>query len=99
MKIHNILVSLESLRLQHFSIRVGNTSDPEEHTECGYHYDPIQAGGNVTFDCNSVARFVSLNKERGFDKGSVTICEFVVIGYPLRTQGEVLISWRDFPYP
>ena len=73
-------------RMQNFSIRLGNTSDVNEHTRCAYHKDVVEEV--VTLDCHMVGRFVSFRKEEGDEINKVTICEIVVIGHLLRTNGE-----------
>ncbi|ELT88231.1 hypothetical protein CAPTEDRAFT_203933, partial [Capitella teleta] len=71
-----------------FSIRVGNTSDVDEHAECVY-YDgeAVIEGGNVTLDCSERGRYVSFRREGNYTQiNLVTICEFIVIGHPLTTE-------------
>ncbi|ELU17747.1 hypothetical protein CAPTEDRAFT_187632, partial [Capitella teleta] len=73
-----------------FSIRVGNTSDVDEHAECA-HYDgkAVKQGGDVTLDCSARGRFVSFRREGNYNTiNMVTICEFIVIGHPLTTEAD-----------
>ncbi|ELT89107.1 hypothetical protein CAPTEDRAFT_189356, partial [Capitella teleta] len=92
-QIHNVTVyntfnSGGSFRMVDFSIRVGNTSDVDEHAECA-HYDgeAVVEGGDVTLDCSARGRYVSFRREGNHnDTNLVTICEFVVIGHPLTTE-------------
>ena len=91
--------------MREFSIRVGNTYNVSEHTQCAYHAEVVEAGGSITLDCNAVGRFVSFRREGGDEFqwngidytgqiGLVTICEFVVIGHPLRSDGERFIPFN-----
>ncbi|ELU09863.1 hypothetical protein CAPTEDRAFT_204544 [Capitella teleta] len=54
-------------RMVDFSIRVGNTSDVDEHAECAY-YDgeAVIQGGDVTLDCNARGRYVSFRREGNY---------------------------------
>ncbi|ELU14880.1 hypothetical protein CAPTEDRAFT_212627 [Capitella teleta] len=77
-----------SFRMVDFSIRVGNTSDVNEHAECAhYGEEAVKQGGDVTLDCSARGRYVSFRSEQNYtDINLVTICEFIVIGHPLTTK-------------
>ncbi|ELU02537.1 hypothetical protein CAPTEDRAFT_222497 [Capitella teleta] len=77
-----------SSTMQRFSIRVGNTSDLNEHVECAYQENPVAPGGNATLDCHTAGRYVSFRKTTGDFIYYVAICEMVVIGHPLPIGGE-----------
>ena len=74
--------------MEQFSIRVGNTSDFSQQTQCAYHYNRVARSGSITLNCNAVGQYVSLRREGGQEIHLVTICEFVVMGHPARTEGE-----------
>ena len=73
--------------MEEFSIGVGNTSNVSMHTECAYQAETVGAGEDVSLSCSAVARYVSLRREGGRDIDHVSICEFVVTGYPLISDG------------
>ncbi|ELU14108.1 hypothetical protein CAPTEDRAFT_216318 [Capitella teleta] len=84
--IYNTFNSGGSYRMVDFSIRVGNTSDVDEHAECAhYGREAVVEGGDVTLDCSARGRYVSFRREGGEAIDLVAICEFVVIGHPLTT--------------
>ncbi|ELU02340.1 hypothetical protein CAPTEDRAFT_195227 [Capitella teleta] len=76
------------VRMVNFSIQVGNFSDIDRHTRCAYYEKTVLQGGSVTLECEAKARYVSFRKEGDIQVNRVTICEFVVIGYPLRSGGK-----------
>ena len=82
--------------MTNFSIGVGNTSDVYEHEECSYYEHGVKKCEVKTFKCEARARYVSLKKVGvGTHEGTMTICEFVVIGNPLRNgQGDTCITWH-----
>uniref|UniRef100_X2A7W5 F5/8 type C domain-containing protein n=1 Tax=Capitella teleta TaxID=283909 RepID=X2A7W5_CAPTE len=90
--LYNTADRVGSLRMLRFSIRVGNTSKLSEHTECSYHQGRVAQRGHVTLDCKTVGRYVSFRRTAGDQLRYVTICEFVVIGYPLSGEGDAAKS-------
>lgn len=73
--------------MEEFSIRAGNSSDIDQQLQCAFQHENVSRNGSVTLNCQAIARYVSFKREGGFEPQLVTICEFVVIGHPVRTEG------------
>ncbi|ELU01382.1 hypothetical protein CAPTEDRAFT_227235 [Capitella teleta] len=94
-QIHNVTVynTFDSggyPRMSNFSIRVGNTSDVNQHTECARKWETVGPGGLASLECQEKGRFVSFRREGGNEINLVTICEFVVIGEPITKEDQCL---------
>ena len=74
--------------MQQFSINVGNNSDVNGHTPCAHQNSVVSKGGLANLSCIAVGRYVSFRMDKG---SNVTICEFVVMGHPARTEGKHVI--------
>ena len=76
--------------MQQFSIGVGTTADVNRHQECAYHQNEVAAGLSVTLNCQAQGQFVSFKRRGGREIHLVIICEFVVIGHPMKSRGKHL---------
>ena len=85
---------IDGARMQQFSIGVGDTVDINEHRQCVYQYATVPIGGSSTLECHAVGRFISFRRTGGIETQWVTVCEFVAIGHPMRTQGKSIILVR-----
>ena len=82
-----LLLSVGCLRMVDFTISVGNSSDIGHQTQCAYHDARVLKNESVTLGCQAVAQYVWFKRKGGFEPHLVTICEFVVMGHPARTEG------------
>ena len=76
--------------MQQFSIGVGTTADVNTHQECAYRSYQVERGESVTLNCKAQGQFVSFKRRGGNEIHLVTICEFVVIGHPMKSRGKHL---------
>ena len=74
--------------MQDFSIKVGNNTVISQLPICNSRHNAVPRGGSVTLNCQATGRYVAFRREGGDAINLVSICEFVVIGHPLKNGGE-----------
>ena len=68
--------------MRDFSIRVGSTSNIDDHSICGTHKGEVAIPGSATIQCREKTRFMSMKIEHNADfRDAFQLCEFVATGY------------------